>query len=256
MTAFSDFDTDYYGMNRFHDIMQNGGNVDLQRLKDFISESVGQLADNGREEVKHIDFGNGFSVVVAWEPAVGAPDDGKFVDGGYEICVSVRETGSAPRVEEWNNISGSVALTVDDEANGYADVAEELYVQIVDADPETVDSGEQIREETVFDSLPDFKGTFEKWQNNINNDFDGIENKEPILHVEDLELGKYESSNGIVGDCVYFVLRENLVDADIMEIDEYLTNLMPQEIVEWLDENNFDFNFGLEGRNKVAFLVW
>lgn len=256
MASFSNFDTDYSGASRFQDIMNNGGNVDMNRLQDFISTSVIELADGGKDVIRHIEFGNGLSVVCAWEEATGAPDDGHFVDGGYEICVSVRETESAPRIEEWANISGSVALTEEDEADNYKDVAEELYVQVMDADPETVDSGLQDREETVFDSLPDFKGTFEKWQDTINNDFDGIESKEPVLHVQDMELGKYEAANGIVGDAVFFHVEESLVDADMASTDEYLTNLMPQDLVDWLDKNELNFNYDLKDEHTIAFLVW
>lgn len=256
MVSFSNFDTDYSGASRFQDIMNNGGNVDLKRLQDFISTSANELADGGKDTIRHLEFGNGLSIVCAWEEATGAPDDGHFVDGGYEICVSIRETESAPRVEEWENISGSVALTDDDEINEYKDVAEELYVQVMDADPETVDNGLQDREETVFDSLPDFKGTFEKWQDKINNDFDSIENKEPVLHIQDMELGKHESSNGSIGDAVFLKVEESLVDADLISIDEYLTDLMPQELVDWLDNNNLDFNYDLKDENTIAFLVW
>lgn len=255
MASFSDFDTDYYGMNRFQDIMNNGGNVDQERLRDFIKTSTEELADGGKDTIKHIDFGNGLSVVCAWEEAVGAPDDGSFVDGGYQICVSVRETDSAPRVEEWTNISGSVALTESDEADDYKDVAEELYVQVMDADPETVDSGEQDREETVFDSLADFKGSFEEWKDAINTDLDPDTN-EPFLKVLDMELGKHESSNGYVGDAVIFTVDDDLVDADIATLDEYFTQLMPQSIVDWLDENKLDFNYDIEDKNKIAFIVW
>ena len=84
------------------------------------------------------------------EEAPESDDDGRFVDGGYEICVSVRETDSAPRVEEWNVLSGSVALTESDENEDYREVAEALYAQIMDADPETVDSEMQDRDETIF----------------------------------------------------------------------------------------------------------
>lgn len=255
MASFSDFDTDYYGMNRFQDIMNNGGNVDQERLRDFIKTSTEELADGGKDTIKHIDFGNGLSVVCAWEEAVGAPDDGSFVDGGYQICVSVRETDSAPRVEEWANISGSVALTESDEADDYKDVAEELYVQVMDADPETVDSGEQDREATVFDSLPDFKGTFEKWQDAVNSDTDTDLNDTP-LHIQDMELGKHESSNGEIGDAVFFRVEESIVDADMATIDEYLTSLMPQELVDWLDQNNLNFNYDMKDEHTIAFLVW
>ena len=256
MASFSDFDTDYSGVSRFQDIMNNGGNVDQERLRDFISRSAGELADGGKDTITHIDFGNGLSVVCAWEESTGTPDDGHFVDGGYEICVSVRETESAPRVDEWKNISGSVALTEDDEINEYKDVAEELYVQVMDADPETVDSGLQDREETIFDSMDNFKETFEFWQDRINNDFDGIENKEPVLYVEDMELVKYESTNGTISDCVFFKVRESLVDADMASTDEYLTSLMPQELVDWLDEKELDFNYDLKDEHTIAFIVW
>lgn len=255
MASFSDFDTDYYGMNRFQDIMNNGGNVDQERLRDFIKTSTEELADGGKDTIKHIDFGNGLSVVCAWEEAVGAPDDGSFVDGGYQICVSVRETDSAPRVEEWTNISGSVALTESDEADDYKDVAEELYVQVLDADPETVDSGEQDREATIFDSLPDFKGAFEKWQDAVNSDTDTDLN-DPPLHIQDMELGKHESSNGEIGDAVFFRVEESIVDADMATIDEYLTGLMPQEIVDWLDQNSLNFNYDMKDEHTIAFLVW
>lgn len=255
MASFSDFDTDYYGMNRFHDIMNNGGNVDVARLRDFISNSANELAEGGKDTIKYINFGNGISVVCAWEKAVGAPDDGHFVDGGYEICVSVRETESAPRVEEWNNISGSVALTESDEENGYDDVANELYVQVMDADPETQDSGLQDRSETIFDTLPDFKGTFEKWQDVVNNDIDPETNK-PFLTITDMELGKHEASNGSVGDAVIFTVTDNLVDADVATIDDYLTSLMPSELVDWIDNEKIDFDYDLEDNHRIAFCAW
>ena len=59
MASFSDFDTDYSGVSRFQDIMNNGGNVDPERLRDFISRSAGELADGGKDTITHIDFGNG-----------------------------------------------------------------------------------------------------------------------------------------------------------------------------------------------------
>lgn len=255
MASFSDFDTDYSGASRFQDIMNNGGNVDIERLQDFISTSANELADGGKDTIRHLEFGNGLSVVCAWEEAPSAEDDGHFVDGGYEICVSVRETESAPRVEEWANISGSVALTEDDEADNYKEVAEGLYAQVMDADPETVDSGLQDREETVFDSLSDFKGAFEKWQDAVNSDMDTDLNDIP-LHIQDMELGKHESSNGEIGDAVFFRVEESIVDADMATIDEYLTGLMPQEIVDWLDQNNLNFNYDMKDEHTIAFLVW
>lgn len=255
MASFSDFDTDYSGASRFQDIMNNGGNIDIERLQDFISTSANDLADGGKDTIRHLEFGNGLSVVCAWEEAPAAEDNGHFVDGGYEICVSVRETESAPRIEEWANISGSVALTEDDEANNYKEVAEGLYAQVMDADPETVDSGLQDREETVFDSLPDFKGAFEKWQDAVNSDMDTDLNDTP-LHIQDMELGKHESSNGEIGDAVFFRVEESIVDADMATIDEYLTELMPQEIVDWLDQNNLNFNYDMKDEHTIAFLVW
>ena len=255
MASFSDFDTDYSGSSRFQDIMNNGGNIDIERLQDFISTSANDLADGGKDTIRHLEFGNGLSVVCAWEEAPAAEDDGHFVDGGYEICVSVRETESAPRVEEWANISGSVALTESDEADNYKEVAEGLYAQVMDADPETVDSGLQDREETVFDSLPDFKGAFEKWQDAINSDMDTDLNDTP-LHIQDMELGKHESSNGEIGDAVFFHVEESIVDADMATIDEYLTGLMPQEIVDWLDQNSLNFNYDMKDEHTIAFLVW
>lgn len=255
MASFSDFDTDYSGASRFQDIMNNGGNIDIERLQDFISTSANDLADGGKDTIRHLEFGNGLSVVCAWEEAPAAEDDGHFVDGGYEICVSVRETESAPRVEEWANISGSVALTESDEADNYKEVAEGLYAQVMDADPETVDSGLQDREETVFDSLPDFKGAFEKWQDAVNSDMDTDLNDTP-LHIQDMELGKHESSNGEIGDAVFFHVEESIVDADMATIDEYLTGLMPQEIVDWLDQNSLNFNYDMKDEHTIAFLVW
>lgn len=255
MVSFSDFDTDYSGASRFQDIMNNGGNIDIERLQDFISTSANDLADGGKDTIRHLEFGNGLSVVCAWEEAPAAEDDGHFVDGGYEICVSVRETESAPRVEEWANISGSVALTESDEADNYKEVAEGLYAQVMDADPETVDSGLQDREETVFDSLPDFKGAFEKWQDAVNSDMDTDLNDTP-LHIQDMELGKHESSNGEIGDAVFFHVEESIVDADMATIDEYLTGLMPQEIVDWLDQNSLNFNYDMKDEHTIAFLVW
>ena len=255
MASFSNFDTDYSGASRFQDIMNNGGNIDIERLQDFISTSANDLADGGKDTIRHLEFGNGLSVVCAWEEAPAAEDDGHFVDGGYEICVSVRETESAPRVEEWANISGSVALTESDEADNYKEVAEGLYAQVMDADPETVDSGLQDREETVFDSLPDFKGAFEKWQDAVNSDMDTDLNDTP-LHIQDMELGKHESSNGEIGDAVFFRVEESIVDADMATIDEYLTGLMPQEIVDWLDQNSLNFNYDMKDEHTIAFLVW
>lgn len=255
MASFSNFDTDYSGASRFQDIMNNGGNIDIERLQDFISTSANDLADGGKDTIRHLEFGNGLSVVCAWEEAPAAEDDGHFVDGGYEICVSVRETESAPRVEEWANISGSVALTESDEADNYKEVAEGLYAQVMDADPETVDSGLQDREETVFDSLPDFKGAFEKWQDAVNSDMDTDLNDTP-LHIQDMELGKHESSNGEIGDAVFFHVEESIVDADMATIDEYLTGLMPQEIVDWLDQNSLNFNYDMKDEHTIAFLVW
>ena len=255
MASFSDFDTDYSGASRFQDIMNNGGNIDIERLQDLISTSANDLADGGKDTIRHLEFGNGLSVVCAWEEAPAAEDDGHFVDGGYEICVSVRETESAPRVEEWANISGSVALTESDEADNYKEVAEGLYAQVMDADPETVDSGLQDREETVFDSLPDFKGAFEKWQDAVNSDMDTDLNDTP-LHIQDMELGKHESSNGEIGDAVFFRVEESIVDADMATIDEYLTGLMPQEIVDWLDQNSLNFNYDMKDEHTIAFLVW
>jgi hypothetical protein len=255
MASFSDCDTDYSGASRFQDIMNNGGNIDIERLQDFISTSANDLADGGKDTIRHLEFGNGLSVVCAWEEAPAAEDDGHFVGGGYEICVSVRETESAPRVEEWANISGSVALTESDEADNYKEVAEGLYAQVMDADPETVDSGLQDREETVFDSLPDFKGAFEKWQDAVNSDMDTDLNDTP-LHIQDMELGKHESSNGEIGDAVFFRVEESIVDADMATIDEYLTGLMPQEIVDWLDQNNLNFNYDMKDEHTIAFLVW
>lgn len=255
MDNFSDFDTDYYGMNRFQDIMENGGNVDLKRLQSFIKDSVNDLADLGQGTVRHIDFGNGLSVVCAWEEAPESDDDGRFVDGGYEICVSVRETDSAPRVEEWNVLSGSVALTESDENEDYREVAEALYAQIMDADPETVDSEMQDRDETIFDTLPDFKGSFDEWSKALNDDIDTETNK-PFLGVDDMTLGKHMSGNGYVGDAVIFKVKTDLVDADMNVIDEYLTQLMPKSISDWIQENGYDFNFDLESKNEIAFVVW
>ena len=255
MASFSDFDTDYSGASRFQDIMNNGGNIDIERLQDFISTSANELADGGKDTIRHLEFGNGLSVVCAWEEAPAAEDNGHFVDGGYEICVSVRETESAPRIEEWANISGSVALTEDDEADNYKEVAEGLYAQVMDADPETVDSGLQDREETVFDSLPDFKGAFEKWQDAVNSDM-GTDLNDTPLHIQDMELGKHESSNGEIGDAVFFRVEESIVDADMATIDEYLTGLMPQEIVDWLDQNSLNFNYDMKDEHTIAFLVW
>ena len=249
MASFDNFDTDYSGMDRFNDIMTNGGNVDQKRLQDFIKDSVNELADTGVGAVKHLDFGNGLSAVVAWEEAVGIPEDednGAFVDGGYQICVSVRETESAPRVEEWASLAGSVALTEDDEANDYADVAEELYVQIMDNDPETTDVDGEMRDETIFDELADLKGTVDAWMKNINDD--------GTVTVTDANLKKVTASNGITGDGLVFTLADEITDSDAASLDELFTELQPEEMIEFT--SNHDFDYMVCGKHELALLVW
>ena len=76
------------------------------------------------------------------------------------------------------------------------------------------------------------------------------------LHIQDMELGKHESSNGEIGDAVFFRVEESIVDADMATIDEYLTGLMPQEIVDWLDQNSLNFNYDMKDEHTIAFLVW
>lgn len=245
MDTFDNFDTDYSGMNRFKDIMEHGGNIDMDRLKDFIKNSVNELADEGQGAVKHLEFGNGLSVVIAWEEAASAEDDGTFVDGGYEICASVRETESAPRIEEWKSLVGSVALTEEDEANGFADIAEELYVQIMDNDPETSDTEGQVREETIFDELDDFSGSFKEWKDRIEADGE--------IQIADMRLEKV-SANDYVDYAVVFEITEDIVEADMESIDEYFTRFMPQSIVDFVEDK--DFNFSLEGKREIAFIVW
>ena len=97
--------------------------------------------------------------------------------------------------------------------------------------------------------------SFEEWKDAINTDLDPDTN-EPFLKVLDMELGKHESSNGYVGDAVIFTVDDDLVDADIATLDEYFTQLMPQSIVDWLDENKLNFNYDIEDKNKIAFIVW
>ena len=249
MVSFDNFDTDYSGMNRFNDIMQNGGNVDLKRLQDFIKDSVNELADTGIGAVKHIDFGNGLSVVVAWEEAVGIPeneDNGAFVDGGYQICVSVRETDSAPRVEEWNSLAGSVALTESDEADEYAEVAEELYVQVVDNDPETVDTEGEMRDETIYDEIDDLKGAVDEWIENIN--------KDGTINVVDANLDKVTASNGATGDGIVFTIKDEITDSDASSLDELFTELMSQKIIDFV--SHYDFDYVVVGKHEFAFVAW
>lgn len=256
MALFSNFDSDYMGGDRFKDIMEKGGNVDVQSLKDFMKDSVEAMASEEDGSVHYKNFGNGLAVVLAWEPGFDVNDPNSLVDSnGYGICASVREFESSYMVEDWKLIGESISITQKDVDEGFENVAQILYDQVVEADPEEVDDGLQDRESTIFDSMEDFKGSFEKWQDAINSDVDKNTGN-PLLKVVDLSLGKHQARNGVVLDCVYFTVEEELVDADVMEIDEYLTQLMPQEIIDWLEKDDKDFDYDLEGSNKIAFMVW
>ena len=249
MASFDNFDTDYSGMDRFNDIMQNGGNVDLKRLQDFIKNAAIELASTGVGAVKHLDFGNGLSAVVAWEEAVGIPENDKtkpFVDGGYQICVSVRETKSAPRVEEWHSLAGSVALTESDEENDYADVAEELYVQVMNSDPETTDVDGEMRDETVYDEIPDLKGAVDAWMKNINDD--------GTVTVTDANLQKVTDANGCTCDGIVFTLKDEITEADAVALDGLFTELQPREVIDLTLKHKFDYQ--VCGKHEFAFLVW
>ena len=89
----------------------------------------------------------------------------------------------------------------------------------------------------------------------MNDDIDTETNK-PFLGVDDMTLGKHMSGNGYVGDAVIFKVKTDLVDADMNVIDEYLTQLMPKSISDWIQKNGYDFNFDLESKNEIAFVVW
>ena len=254
MASFGTFNTDFSGADRFKDIMENGGNVSVEQLRQFLKDSVGKLADNDSGEVEYKKFGNDIAVVVSWEPGFSPNDPDYFTDeNGYAICASIREAGSSYMVEDWAVIGDqSIPLTVEDEKDDFADCANALYIGIMDIDEETVDEGGQDRAETVFDTLPDFKGTFENLLNSVNGD---------DKMFSDLELGNVDYM-GYPMDAVIFVASDgvNLVDADMDDLEKLFNTAIEEDptnadLKNWLEETERSFTLVLKDSGHVAFIV-
>lgn len=249
MALFNNFNTDFYGMDRFKDIMEHGGNVDQETLRAFIEESVNSLAD-GVDGPMFKNFGNGLAAVVSFESGFDNNNEKILGDDGDAICVSVREVGSSPAVENWAVVGEPVTLTTDDEADNYKEASELIYAQIVDADPDEPNEEGTIRDETIFDSLPNMVEAFNTWKDNINNDGQ--------IKVIDINLDKnVQLADGRTIPGIVFTLDTDITESDHDELDEYFTHFMPDEIMKWTGyTNKYSFDYLVAGHRQFAFIVY
>lgn len=237
MAKISNFDTDFYGMNQFKNIMESQGIVTKDNVKTFLKESVEKMAeDTNGDLTPFLNFNNGLSLVLTNETL----DDGETSG----IFASIRETGSHFMVREWTEVGKGRFVDTDDVDDNYDALSDEMYNKVIEADPEEEDEPLVDRDETIYDSLPDFKGSFDSWKDSINSD--------GTVPVTDINLDKVDYK-GSPSDAVIFTLKDDITDSDHDALDKHFTEFMPQDIVDWLLDKIYDYQ--VTGINNFAFIA-
>lgn len=236
MAKISNFDTDFYGMNQFKNIMESQGIVTKDDVKKFLCESVEKMAeDTNGDLTPYLNFNDGLSLVLTNE---------SLENGETGILASIRETGSHFMVREWTKVGKGRFVEADDVDDDFDILSDEMYGDVIKADPEEEDEPLVDREETIYDSLPDFKGSFDSWKDSINAD--------GTVPVTDVNLGKVDSE-GSPRDAVVFTLKDDITDSDHDSLDQLFTEFMPQVIADWLLDKVYDYQ--VTGKKDFAFIA-
>lgn len=119
------------------------------------------------------------------------------------------------------------------------------FSESYDTDEESFVDTEDLKAETGLEGLLELDDIFTEWGKTIS--------KESTWNISDVNI--YKEKNGIE---VAFTLDEEVPEEDEDLLDETFTELMPKYLIDFLGDNEIDFNYYVNpsSRNEVSALFW
>lgn len=119
------------------------------------------------------------------------------------------------------------------------------FSESYDTDEESFVDTEDLKAETGLEGLLELDDIFTEWGKTIS--------KESTWNISDVNI--YKEKNGIE---VAFTLDEEVSEEDEDLLDETFTDLMPKYLIDFLGDNEIDFNYYVNpsSRNEVSALFW